>query len=806
MNCSDINMWLGLDKECRYEQPVFPPALQIMAGLDAIPRQRAGFSGFRDAMLMNLRRKMPLKYWKAREGNDPGIMLLEMWAYICDCLSFYDEVIANELYTGTARQRSSLVMLAARVGYRPRPAVASLVKLAGFAEGSQLVKIPAGTSFRSGAFDGNPPQVFETTRDILIHPFTNKWEIEPPVDPFLSREDPPELLINPEVPLKPEMILLLVDSGDDAGTQVTEVSKVTPYITSDKKVLSRLAFRNPLKLARSTPVANLTLLLPGQTAQVKRIEISSSRDRLNTLVLDKLYPGISSGDHILVSRGKEFNWFSITDTGVDDIKATRDVTVKIDNHSYFVPGSTVEATKITVDRKVMKASASENKRIEIAITGSVAGEFVVHFGMRRVGRVVNEPARLLYSTGTIPLQGKEEKPPENFNPGQFLIRDGNDVGYAAKGTLEYENRKIILNQEEGWDHPLAFPAEVCGNCLDAVRGESVYKEVLGSGDASLVNQTFRLRKKPLTYLFSSGSDDDMMVKSMLEVRVGGILWSEVPGFFNTSGSDRVYIVRQDDESESTITFGDGIRGQRLPSGISNVVASYRFGAGKPVPPAHSLTQVATPVKGLKSVLNPVAPCGGEDRETSAEIRSALPKAAMLLNRIISIKDAEAAVVSVPGVRSICVDWEWSKVRQVPMVHIYYIGEDGIRDSIVQFLHANAGPEFLFTVERALPKNLNVRIDLHIDSRHDKEEMIKSASHLLLNPVSGILSPEVAGIGKPVFRSRIYKALISLPGILGVGTITWNGFSFTGFAKSPERGCYFDIDETRLYLKGMYTQP
>ena len=35
-----------------------------------------------------------LAAWRAREEGDLGVMLLEMWAYICDDLSFYDELIA----------------------------------------------------------------------------------------------------------------------------------------------------------------------------------------------------------------------------------------------------------------------------------------------------------------------------------------------------------------------------------------------------------------------------------------------------------------------------------------------------------------------------------------------------------------------------------------------------------------------------------------------------------------------------------------------------------------------------------------
>ena len=106
-------------------------------------------------------------------------MLLEMWAYVCDLTSFYDDVLAHESYVRTARRRESLRKLIAPLGYIPRPAVAALAELAAFADGRQLVTLPPGTAFRSGAFDGNPPQVFELDTATTIHPFLNEWPILP---------------------------------------------------------------------------------------------------------------------------------------------------------------------------------------------------------------------------------------------------------------------------------------------------------------------------------------------------------------------------------------------------------------------------------------------------------------------------------------------------------------------------------------------------------------------------------------------------------------------------------------------------
>ena len=73
------------------------------AGLSALPRQigrAARNTGWPCCAIFPL--FPPLSGWRAREGDDLGIMLLEMWAYVLDILGFYDERIANETYLRTA--------------------------------------------------------------------------------------------------------------------------------------------------------------------------------------------------------------------------------------------------------------------------------------------------------------------------------------------------------------------------------------------------------------------------------------------------------------------------------------------------------------------------------------------------------------------------------------------------------------------------------------------------------------------------------------------------------------------------------
>ncbi|HZN00627.1 MAG TPA: hypothetical protein VFB70_14595, partial [Pyrinomonadaceae bacterium] len=138
----------------------FPPETIIYAGLTEIPRQVGTFAEFRRALLraISIRTTASLENhplwslrflierdrdglketlaaignWRGRHPEDFGMMLLEMWAYVCDLTSFYDDVLAHESYVRTARRRESLRKLVAPLGYIPRPAVAALAELSAF--------------------------------------------------------------------------------------------------------------------------------------------------------------------------------------------------------------------------------------------------------------------------------------------------------------------------------------------------------------------------------------------------------------------------------------------------------------------------------------------------------------------------------------------------------------------------------------------------------------------------------------------------------------------------------------------------
>ena len=196
--------------------------------------------------------------------------------------------------------------------------------------------------------------------------------------------------------------------------------------------------------------------------------------------------------------------------------------------------------------------------------------------------------------------------------------------------------KLTFSSGLGFSYKRAS-VTVNANVAHATHGETK-SGTLGSGDATKPNQAFKLSKPPLTFI---ASETDRGIDTTLEIRVDGILWSEVDSLYDAGSSDEVYAVRIDDDGTTRVVFGDGIHGRRLPSGSLNIVATHRSGMGVAGQvEADSLSLLKTRPLGVRSVTNPSGASGAADAETLAEAREGGPQSVRTLGRIVSLLDYE----------------------------------------------------------------------------------------------------------------------------------------------------------------------
>lgn len=774
---------------CTCDDFQFPPALNIGAGLTDIPRQVAGFPEFRRAMLYAMRSKEPLNGWQATKPDDLGIMLLEMWAYVCDSLCFYDKVIAEEVYIGTASQRASLRKLVALLGYLPAPAVAGSAKLAAKASGRQPLVIPAGTAFRSGSFSGNPPQVFELDQNSTIDPFANNWQVLAPHAGVVVDAGADHLLVLPKIVPNEGAMLLLVDTALPANNIGLVVKDTSAIVGADGNKYTKITFTGPTNLSSGKLLSELQLLMSS-----KSVNINSSTP--TTVQLEILDRQIKTNDYILISGVNDLQWYTVQQI-TQGANKLPDSTAKINGTIFTTPGVTTPATILTLDDNVGD-TARGNPSIRgfntIDWSDPQAAQLLVHYGMQTVGTISDEAALTLSDKGPFNFAAPLPVPANSPLSGDFLFQDINLNAAEITGTMNFENQAAAFSPDpnQSWDPDLILPVQLFGNVLAVSRGQTVSGEILGDGAATQANQTFKLQKKPLTYLPAPTALNNQGVKNTLTVYVNNIKWTEVPSFYGAGKTDLVYIVRQNDSGDSLVIFGDGIRGQRLPTGSSNIVANYRYGAGKASPPASSLNQVAKPVKGLQSVNNPTGASAGADAEPADGIRVYAPKSALILGRIVSIEDVQAVALAYPGVVAAQAEWRWEKTAQCPLIHVWYIGDVTIAPNLYKRIKDLADPTLALQVDNANPVPITLSLSVDIDPRYVAADVVTQVSQFLLDPANGLLTTGNLGIGNPIFRSQIFEAVLSVEGTLSVSGIYWNNSVFTKFAEAPVSGYYFDF--------------
>lgn len=179
---------------------------------------------------------------------------------------------------------------------------------------------------------------------------------------------------------------------------------------------------------------------------------------------------------------------------------------------------------------------------------------------------------------------------------------------------------------------------LCANVVRATHGQTVENEVLGSVTMSRDQRRFTLKQKPLTY--TSAIEAEEHLPDTLRVLVNDMPWHQVPSLYGVGSDQRVYIVQQDSQGVTSLTFGDGENGAHLPSGREHITATYRIGSGEAGNvAAQSLTTLRRRPPGIQKVTNPLPASGGAEAEALDMARVNAPlHAQQIIPRIVSLND------------------------------------------------------------------------------------------------------------------------------------------------------------------------
>ena len=357
-------------------------------------------------------------------------------------------------------------------------------------------------------------------------------------------------------------------------------------------------------------------------------------------------------------------------------------------------------------------------------------------------------------------------------PGQPVSLTG--TRSDASGVVESETLILRDIVHEGGVTVLKFVAglqfgylrstvTISANLALGTHGATV-QEVLGNGDASQTNQSFVLKRPPLTYVSAPTPSG---VSSTLQVRVNNLEWTEVPTLYGLGPSDESYVVRLTDDGTPTVTFGEPA--QRIPSGQLNVNATYRTGIGLAGNVgAGSLSVLQSRPPGLRAVTNPLSASGGADPQDLAHARGNAPLTVLTLDRIVSLDDYENFAQAFAGVGKAQAVALWSGEQQLVLITAAMANSDPLDPSaplylsLVQAITLAHDPVQPFQVMAYQPLVFNLSACVLIDEP-------RYESTLVLAQVASTLATAFAfanrAFAQAVTAAEIVTLIQSVPGVI-----------------------------------------
>ncbi len=352
---------------------------------------------------------------------------------------------------------------------------------------------------------------------------------------------------------------------------------------------------------------------------------------------------------------------------------------------------------------------------------------------------------------------------------QYVAPDGCTAAagetYHSKITLEAQSIGAEGESKSG----LAYcykrdTVTINANVVKATHGETRV-ETLGSGNAAEPFQSFELKQLPLTHVSAPTASG---TQSTLEVLVNGAAWRETPGLAGENDSARRFVASTDDEGRTSVMFGDGRRGLRLPTGRENIRATYRSGIGRNGNvKAKQISLLASRPLGVKEVINPVRASGGADRESISAIRGNAPASVTAFDRLVSVEDYADFARTFGGVGK-AVARQISDPQRGAVLQVTIAG-DG--DDPVE-----AGSDLFRNLRRALTLHGDDDVRVHLAARRRWAVIISANVKLAADFRWEFVEPAIRAqllerfgfermeLGGTIFRSAVVAAVQTIEGV------------------------------------------
>lgn len=324
--------------------------------------------------------------------------------------------------------------------------------------------------------------------------------------------------------------------------------------------------------------------------------------------------------------------------------------------------------------------------------------------------------------------------------------------------------ELVLSQ----DLPAGFTISntlIAGNVVLAGHGETKPEKVLGSGNATQLSQIFSFAEQGVSFVADAMQPSG--VRAAITLQVAGRIWEQVASFQNSRPTDFHYTVHMTEDATLKITFGDGKRGRRLPTGGNNLRVTYRKGVGlSGNVAAGSFTKPAKPHRLVNKVNQPLAATGGNDMEGVESLRENAPATLLTLERAVSLADFSFLTMSQSSVwqaRAFSRPTGLGRNQKVEVIVVPAGGGElgALGTTLSRFLlnHAVPGIEVIVLPYEEVAFTLEILLTVDTE-QFIVENVVKEVEKAL----SGAFSLQKRGLGQDLFLSEVYAVVEAVTGV------------------------------------------